>query len=42
MLLCKYVDWIGSAVMLAAKRSAGVPLEVNLSIPLHASDETWK
>ena len=35
MLVRKYVDWNGSTVILATKRSAGVAPEVNLVILLH-------
>ena len=41
-LFHKYVDKNVSAAMLAAKRSAGVTPEVNLSIPLHAVDDLYK
>ena len=42
MLVRKYVDEIGSAAMLAAKRSAGVTPEVNAKISLCAGDEAHK
>ena len=38
----KYIDWNGSAAMLAAKRSAGVTTMVNLRIPLHLGDKAYK
>ena len=42
MVVCKYVDENGSAVMLAVKRSPGVAPEVNLGILLHAGDKAHK
>ena len=38
-MICKYMDQKGSAAMLAAKRFAGVPPEVNLRNPLHAGNK---
>ena len=38
----RYVEEIGSAAMLVTKMSAGVPPEVNLRIPLHASNKLDK
>ena len=40
--ICKYVDWNGSPAMQDAKRSVGVPPEVNLRILLHTGDEACK
>ena len=42
MLVCKDVDRNGSAVMLAAKRSAGVAPEVNLRIPLYVGNKAHR
>ena len=42
MLVHKYVDQIGSATKLVAKRSAGAALEMNLRMPLHAGNEAHK
>ena len=42
MLVCKYLDWNGSAVILATKRSEGVAPEVNLVILLHPGDKACK
>ena len=39
VLVCKYVDWNGSATMLATKRSASVTPVMNLRILLHAHDK---
>ena len=41
-MICKYVDWKGSAAMLAAKRSAGVAPEGNLKNPLYTSKKACK
>ena len=38
----KYMDWNGSAAMLATMRSAGVTPEVNLRILLHTGDKSCK
>ena len=42
MFVCKYVDWNGSAIMLATKGSAGVAPEGNLRNPLHAGNKACK
>ena len=42
MPVCKYVDWNGSAVILVARRSAGVAPEVNLRNSFCAGHETCK
>ena len=42
MLVRKYVDWNGTAAILADKRSAGVTPEVNLRTLLHACNEAHK
>ena len=41
-MICKYVDWKGSAAMQATKRSAGVAWDVNLRNPLHTGDKAHK
>ena len=41
-IICKYVDRKGLAVVLAAKRSAGVAPEVKLKNPLHTGDKAGK
>ena len=41
-MICKYMDWKGSATILATKRSVGVALEVNLRNPLHIHDKACK
>ena len=42
MLVCKYIDWNSSTVMLATRRSTGVTPEVNLRILLHIGNKAYK
>ena len=42
MVVRKYVDCKGSAVMLAAKKSAGVTPEVNMRNPLHVGEKSMQ
>ena len=42
MLVRKYMDPNGSAIMLVTKKSVGVTLEVNLKILLHVGNKACK